>query len=54
MTILVFAACPSGFWGPSCSLKCNCKRGASCEPITGICHCPAGICYVIVFFYEDY
>lgn len=36
------AACAPGSFGPSCSQRCRCQRGGSCDPVHGACSCPAG------------
>ncbi|KAH7697441.1 CED-1 protein, partial [Aphelenchoides avenae] len=35
------AKCPLGHWGPSCQKSCDCENGASCDPVSGKCQCPA-------------
>ena len=37
-----FSACPAGRWGPSCSHRCPCYNGASCDPVSGECTCSPG------------
>lgn len=37
------AACPPGRFGPGCEQLCRCLNGGSCDPVTGACHCPAGL-----------
>lgn len=36
------AACPAGFFGLDCRGVCDCAAGASCDPVSGSCLCPAG------------
>lgn len=35
-------ACPDGFYGIECREACECLNGASCDHVTGQCHCPPG------------
>ncbi|XP_041259782.1 N-acetylglucosamine-1-phosphodiester alpha-N-acetylglucosaminidase isoform X2 [Onychostruthus taczanowskii] len=35
-------ACVPGSYGESCSQKCRCLHGSSCDPVHGACSCPAG------------
>nr|XP_030140447.3 N-acetylglucosamine-1-phosphodiester alpha-N-acetylglucosaminidase [Taeniopygia guttata] len=35
-------ACAPGSYGESCSQKCRCQHGSSCDPVHGACSCPAG------------
>ncbi|XP_071427116.1 N-acetylglucosamine-1-phosphodiester alpha-N-acetylglucosaminidase [Pithys albifrons albifrons] len=35
-------ACAPGFYGQSCSQKCQCQHGGSCDPEHGACSCPPG------------
>ncbi|XP_027521622.1 N-acetylglucosamine-1-phosphodiester alpha-N-acetylglucosaminidase [Corapipo altera] len=35
-------ACAPGFYGESCSQKCQCQHGGSCDPVHGACSCPPG------------
>ena len=37
-----FSACPAGRWGPSCSNRCPCYNGATCDPVSGECTCSPG------------
>lgn len=37
------AGCPPGRFGPGCEQLCRCLNGGSCDPVTGACHCPAGL-----------
>lgn len=34
--------CPDGFWGMECRYQCDCDKGATCDPATGVCSCPPG------------
>ena len=34
--------CPGGSYGQNCSEECECRNGASCDPITGECTCTSG------------
>ncbi|KAF4798530.1 N-acetylglucosamine-1-phosphodiester alpha-N-acetylglucosaminidase [Turdus rufiventris] len=36
------ASCAPGSYGESCSQKCQCQHGSSCDPVHGACSCPAG------------
>lgn len=36
------SACPPGFYGSGCQRVCECQQGASCDPVSGQCFCPAG------------
>ena len=33
--------CNAGQFGENCSLSCDCG-GSSCDPVAGLCDCPAG------------
>ncbi|XP_027745426.1 N-acetylglucosamine-1-phosphodiester alpha-N-acetylglucosaminidase [Empidonax traillii] len=35
-------ACAPGLYGESCSQKCQCQHGGSCDPVNGTCSCPPG------------
>ena len=37
-----FTACGLGFWGDSCSMRCDCENGEPCDPVTGECNCASG------------
>lgn len=37
------AACAQGTYGDGCASICMCQNGGSCDPITGLCHCPPGV-----------
>jgi len=39
---VVDAGCAAGRYGPNCSLQCDCENGASCDPVSGKCHCRLG------------
>lgn len=41
-SLLCPAACAPGSFGQSCSQKCWCQHGSSCDPVHGACSCPAG------------
>ena len=38
----MFAACPKGFYGNQCALKCDCQNSVDCDHVTGRCQCAPG------------
>jgi len=36
--------CENGYYGEGCKQKCSCKKGMTCDYITGVCYnnCPEG------------
>lgn len=36
------AACPAGWFGPGCQLRCPCANDGHCHPATGHCSCAPG------------
>ena len=36
------SACPVGWFGQGCQLKCVCENNAHCHPVTGRCTCAPG------------
>lgn len=36
------AACPAGWFGPSCQTRCSCANDGLCHPVTGRCNCAPG------------
>lgn len=37
-----FLECEEGTYGPGCKLRCDCKNGATCDHIDGVCSCGLG------------
>lgn len=37
-----FTECNVGFYGNNCDKRCKCNN-ASCDVVTGVCDCPAGV-----------
>jgi len=42
MMMCALSECPAGLYGAFCREVCNCARGATCHPVTGLCICKAG------------
>ncbi|KAF1413267.1 Platelet endothelial aggregation receptor 1, partial [Spheniscus humboldti] len=36
------AECDERSWGPGCEHRCDCRHGAPCDPLSGVCSCPPG------------
>lgn len=36
------AACPAGWFGPGCQMRCSCANDGLCHPVTGRCSCAPG------------
>ena len=53
MCVLFPAVCAPGRWGESCLQECQCQNGASCDRVSGKCHCLPGyvVSTLLVFYF---